>query len=508
MNKKLMVGLMSVVLAVGLVGAASAQTTNDLTLRTEYRFDAANPLADTSGNGLDIIEVGAGATVGVSEGFQGEAYHGSADGGTSWASIPGETWGIGGTGKANFTVEAMLLLEVFEEAAGGQEWLSSCDASRFFQFEGGVEDGDEFTVSSNLWWADDGAGGWVYIADNSEVVIIRHQWHHWQYSQNADEGTIRMWFDDELLETPIVEGAWADADFESVPAGSIFYLGGECGSSYPWIGKIDNVRFYDGWTAEPLPILGPKVVIGHSDGATVVKEEGMTTDSFTVVLTEAPTDPVMVTIDPPSDDISLNAEAVNDAITLTFGTDNWSTPQAVMVKANDDAEAEGQEVISPAASVASDDENFSGGAVGAINITVHDNDAPDVIVEASDGSADVEEGGAGDTYTVELEFPPSGTVTVRITDDGEPNQVTVNGGPTPVELTFTVANFSTPQTVTVAAIDDAEAEVNPHTTSLGHSVSGGGYDGVPADSMAVFTQHDHLVHGHHHAGVEETRLGG
>jgi len=228
------------------------------------------------------------------------------------------------------------------------------------------------------------------------------------------------------------------------------------------------------------------VEIVHTEGATLVFEENETTDSFTIVLTEEPNVPVTITVDPETDDVSLNAEAPNDAITLTFGTDDWDTPQAVTVKANDDDEAEGQETVTVGISLASDNPDFT--AETGASVTVVDNDSASVVIEESDGSTDVIEGGATDSYTVVLGFAPNSDVTITIDDSGDPNQTNVDGGQT-TTLTFTLSNWDTPQTVTVEAIDDDVPETQPHNTTLTHTVSqpsgDSAYDGLSVSNVSV-----------------------
>jgi hypothetical protein len=248
-----------------------------------------------------------------------------------------------------------------------------------------------------------------------------------------------------------------------------------------WLFIFDDVHLN---TSVPVEIV-------QTEGTTLVREENETTDSFTIALTEEPNVPVTVTLDPTTADVSLNAEEPNDAITLTFGTDDWDTPQAVTVKANDDDEAEGQEVITVGISLASDNPYFTGGT--SLSVTVVDNDSASVVIEQSDGSTAVIEGGATDSYTVVLGFVPNSDVTITIDDSGDPNQTTVDGGET-TALTFTPANWDTPQTVTVEAIDDDDPEANPHNTALTHTVSQPGgdnaYDGLSVSNVSVSVGED------------------
>lgn len=95
----------------------------------------------------------------------------------------------------------------------------------------------------------------------------------------------------------------------------------------------------------------------------------------------------------------------------------------------------------------------------------------------SGGNTAVTEGGATDSYTVALSAAPSGTVTVTLGSDPQLTR-------SPATLTFTTGNWSTPQTVTVAAVDDAVFE-GPHTGAISHNANGGGYNNVPLGTITV-----------------------
>jgi len=108
-----------------------------------------------------------------------------------------------------------------------------------------------------------------------------------------------------------------------------------------------------------------------------------------------------------------------------------------------------------------------------------------VLISQSDGSTNVTEGGATDSYTVVLTSQPSANVTVNISPD---NQVSVDKP----SLTFTSSNWSTPQTVTVTAVDDSVVEGN-HTGTITHSVSStdANYNGISVDNVvAQITDND------------------
>jgi hypothetical protein len=182
--------------------------------------------------------------------------------------------------------------------------------------------------------------------------------------------------------------------------------------------------------------------------------------------------------------VELNGAGPNNPVTLAFGTADWDTPQTVTVKANDDAEAEAEEWVPIAVTLVSTDASF----VGTFQtfVKVQDDDSTVVIITESDTTTTVVEGGASDSYTVVLGFPPTAEVSITIDDAGEPNQVLLNGDET-VALTFTAGNWDTPQTVTVMAIDDSDAEAHPHTTTLTHAISSDdeSYAALTVDDVSV-----------------------
>lgn len=102
-----------------------------------------------------------------------------------------------------------------------------------------------------------------------------------------------------------------------------------------------------------------------------------------------------------------------------------------------------------------------------------------VLISESGGSTSVTEGSATDTYTVTLTREPSADVTISITTD---TQVSVF----PASLTFTTGNWSTPQTVTVTAVNDAVIEpVHSGMISHGLTSSDLSFGGLPIDGVSV-----------------------
>ena len=114
------------------------------------------------------------------------------------------------------------------------------------------------------------------------------------------------------------------------------------------------------------------------------------------------------------------------------------------------------------------------------SVAVVNDDHPGVTLSGTE--LDIDEGGSG-AYTVVLDLKPSGDVTVTPSRTSGSASVTVSGA-----LTFTVDNWSTPQTVTVSAGQDANSA--DEVAVIGHAVSGADYDTVTAESVSVDVDDD------------------
>lgn len=93
-----------------------------------------------------------------------------------------------------------------------------------------------------------------------------------------------------------------------------------------------------------------------------------------------------------------------------------------------------------------------------------------VTITQSGGSTNVNEAGeTTDTYTVALNTIPTGTVNVVIAADGE-TQISTDGVNFFNSVTVNLNNTN-PQTITVRAVNDLEAEGSPHPGVISHTVS-------------------------------------
>ena len=102
-----------------------------------------------------------------------------------------------------------------------------------------------------------------------------------------------------------------------------------------------------------------------------------------------------------------------------------------------------------------------------------------VLIQESDASTVVTEGGASDTYQVLLNTQPTADVTINLQPDG---QTTVNQN----SLVFTPENWNVPQTVTVNAVDDNAGE-SQHISTIAHNIltTDANYAGLTAPSVTA-----------------------
>ena len=211
---------------------------------------------------------------------------------------------------------------------------------------------------------------------------------------------------------------------------------------------------------------------GGAPGVTVVPTELSVPEggsrNYTVVLNTRPSGNVTVAVGSSGDgDLSASANA------LTFTTANWGTEQTVTVSAAQDSDAlAGEATFTHTPS----DGGYAGVAAASVVATEIDDETPGVTVAPTVLS--VPEGG-GRAYTVVLDARPTGGVTISVANDGGDPDLTASA----TALTFTTANWSTAQTVTVNAATDADALAGKATFS--HTASNGGYDGVTIESVVA-----------------------
>ena len=231
---------------------------------------------------------------------------------------------------------------------------------------------------------------------------------------------------------------------------------------------------------EDVTAAGVEVTITEDDtaGVTISTDalevsEG-SSQSYTVVLDTEPAADVMVVVAVPE-----GAEVAVSPLTLTFTADNWNTPQTVAVTAAQDDDAIDDDPVTLTHAVSGGD--YEGVTAADVEVSIIEDDTPGVTV--SETALTIPEGDS-QSYMVVLDTEPAADVmvVVAVPEDAE---VAVDE----TTLTFTAANWNTPQTVAVTAAHDDDA-IDDDPVTLTHTVSGGDYEGVSASEVTVTITED------------------
>lgn len=175
------------------------------------------------------------------------------------------------------------------------------------------------------------------------------------------------------------------------------------------------------------------------------------------------------------------------AQTLTFTSTNWNTAQNIYVSAVDDSRREGPHTTTIAHTATSTDPNYNNPVLPSLTVNITDNEGPigSVIIEESDGITVVAEHTTPatyqDTYTVRLSSAPTSTVSITTRANA---QLSLS----PATLSFNSGNWSTPQTVTVQAVNDSFSSELVHLGYIGHAVTSTdpAYGGIRAPDVVAF----------------------
>ena len=229
---------------------------------------------------------------------------------------------------------------------------------------------------------------------------------------------------------------------------------------------------------------------------TAAVSESGTTDTFTVRLSAQPDSNVVLSVsgaDP--------GEVAASPLQLTFTPANWNVPQTVTVAGVQDARIDGSQQTAVTVSVvdALSDDHFDVLADQSVTVTTTDDDTAGVTLSKS--AASVSESGSVDTFTIVLTAQPETNVVLSVTS-GDTGEVTVN----PASLTFTPADWNTPQTVTLTGADDFSMDGSQTDAGDGQRCGRGSDDhfDVLADQV-VFGHHGGQRRRRHHAQPDHGR---
>jgi hypothetical protein len=225
---------------------------------------------------------------------------------------------------------------------------------------------------------------------------------------------------------------------------------------------------------EPPPNIDP-IELRATGLSTDVGEDGAT-DTYTVVLRQAPTSPVTVSLAPGAG-LQVAPES------LTFTTANWNVPQTVTVSAVDNNVDDGPRAGDIAHTMSSLDPAFNSPDPYSLAVTIADDDEAGITITPTEDLS-FTEGDAGDSYQIALNSQPVADVTFTLSATGP---VTLSD----TTLTFTPANWNVPRTVTATSEDDEEVEgTESGSVSLSVASLDPLYDGQALPTFAVTVADD------------------
>src|SRR4051812_42754440 len=224
----------------------------------------------------------------------------------------------------------------------------------------------------------------------------------------------------------------------NVQAGAVGVNIGPDGALYVLNIFLGNLDRYS-----PPPALVPRLVVDR----TPLRVEDGSSAVLSVRLARAPVGNVTV-----GTSISGAPEAtVTAGSTLTFTPANWQIPQPIAVAAARDPDTDDSKATLTLSA--------EGLPTVTVPVLVRDIDVQALTVSAS--SLDLVEGGAVGSFDVRLARAPAADTTVTVARTSGSDRISIASG---VTLTFTPANFGTPQRVTVVAI--AGGDPQPSTAVL------------------------------------------
>ncbi len=200
------------------------------------------------------------------------------------------------------------------------------------------------------------------------------------------------------------------------------------------------------------------------------------TGTFTVVLDAQPATDVVINVTS-----NAIAEGTVDVATLTFTNTDWNIPQTVTVTGVDDS-AIGDDTVLITLSIddAASDDAFDPVSDQVVNATFTDDDTANFTVVATTTTLPE---GTTETFTVVLTAQPATDVVLDIT-----SSATAEATTDVASVTFTNANWDTPQTVTVQSVEDTN--LGDDTADITIAVNTAGSDAVYAavtSQMVAYT---------------------
>lgn len=189
-----------------------------------------------------------------------------------------------------------------------------------------------------------------------------------------------------------------------------------------------------------VPAPTPGVTVNPASNLQTTESGG--TATFTVVLDTKPTADVTMAVS--SSDLTEGAVSVSS---LVFTPENWDLPQTVTVTGQDDAAMDGQIAYSVVlGTITSADTNYNGLNPADVSAFNSDNEAGVTITAETLSTT---EAGGTTTFTIALNTAPTANVTIGLSSSD-----TTEGTVSPSSVTFTPADWFSPQIVTATGVND------------------------------------------------------
>ncbi len=291
-------------------------------------------------------------------------------------------------------------------------------------------------------------------------------------SSNTGEGTISpgtMVFTDQNWSAPVVATV-TGVDDALEDGNQVFYI------------SFISTSSDSNYNNLPIPNETFTNIDNDSVGVSVREISAETSETgqiatFTVVLNSAPASDVTIALS--SNDTS---EGTASPASLTFTSNDWSSPQNVTVTGVDDAIADGNQVYKIiTATTSSIDSSYNGLEVDDVTISNLDDDSSGITVSPNAGLSTTESEDQV-SFTIVLNSVPSSDVIINISSDD-----TTEGTVSPDGITFTDINWSSPQTIIVTGVDDDNADGNVvyHIVTAAASSGDSNYNGLDPDDVTI-----------------------
>ncbi len=290
----------------------------------------------------------------------------------------------------------------------------------------------------------------------------------------------------------ITLSATDDSTVESPAETVIIGLGTPTNTGLTNAGGVDATDSLADFTIADAPATAtPGVTVSTTSLA--LTELGTPTDvekTYTLVLDTDPGADVTIAVangDATAVAVDTEAGTSGDQTTLTFthGTSgNWNTAQTVTVRARNDADAAGESFnLTHTATAASGP--YNGVTIAPVAITTTDAGHGVVVSQASVAVAENDDTA---TYTLVLTSQPAGNVVISATS-GAPTTAEVDTdttmGGNQGTLTFTNADWNTPQTVTITGKGAGSTSISHAVQSSGDATNYPTSTSIPAVAVTV-----------------------